>query len=201
MLIDFRTLWLQYGIKPIGVLHVGANVGEERQVYRELGVDNVAWIEANPEIYRRLQVNLQEYPQNVAYNFAAGDENKPTVLHISNNGSQSSSVLELGTHLEQHPEVHYVQDIEIEMRTLDTFKLPFEVDFLNMDIQGYELQALKGLGERIKDFKWIYLEVNKAAVYVNCGQVEDIDFLLGAHGLTRVETSWVGNWGDALYVR
>ena len=200
MLIDFRTLFPKYNIKPSGVLHVGANVGEEAPIYLELGIKRQVWIEANPEIYLKLKANIAGNPEAVAYNFAAGDEQKTITLHKSNNGSQSSSILELGTHLQQHPEVHYIGDVDVPMMRLDSFY--FEgCDFLNMDIQGAELLALKGLGEKIKDFKWAYLEVNKAEVYKGCPLVEDIDFYLGAYGFKRVETKWVGNWGDALYIK
>lgn len=201
MLIDFRTLFHKYGIKPRGVLHVGANIGEERQVYHELGIQNVAWFEANPEIFKRLKINLQDYPNQIAYNYAIGDKNEKVTLHVSNNGSQSSSVLPLGTHKIQHPEVYYTHDVEVEMRTLDGFKLPFEVDFLNMDIQGYELQALKGLGDKISVFNWAYLEVNKKELYEGCGLYDDIVIYLGAFGLYPVESRWVGGWGDCLFTR
>lgn len=202
MLIDFRTLFPKYNIKPTGVLHVGANVGEEAPVYLELGIKRQVWIEANPEIFIKLKSNIAGNSYAVAYNFAAGDEQKTITLHKSNNGSQSSSILELGTHLQQHPEVHYIGDVEVPMMRLDSFH--FEgCDFLNMDIQGAELLALKGLGEKIKDFKWAYLEVNKEELYKGCALVGEIDEYLKDFGFTRVETKWCGNtgWGDALYIK
>ena len=200
MLIDFRQLFPKYGIKPKGVLHVGANVGEEAPIYLELGIRKQVWIEANPEIYEKLCANIVSNYQAIAYNYAAGDETKEVTLHISNNASQSSSILALGTHKTQHPDVHYIKDIKVPMIRLDTFTFP-DCDFLNMDIQGFELKALKGMGEMLKQFKWAYLEVNKTEVYEGCGLIEDIDFYLGAFGFNRVETKWVGNWGDALYIK
>jgi FkbM family methyltransferase len=202
MLIDFRALFPKYGIKPNGVLHVGANVGEEAPVYLELGIKRQVWIEANPEIYLKLKQNIAGNPDAKALTFAAGDEEKMITLHKSNNGSQSSSILELGTHLQQHPEVHYVEDIAVPMMRLETYSPHFEgCDFLNMDIQGAELLALKGLGDKIKNFKWAYLEVNRDYVYKNCPLVEEIDNYLSVFGFRRVETKWVGNWGDALYIK
>jgi len=202
MLIDFRQLFPKYGIKPKGVLHVGGNRGEEAPVYLELGIKRQIWIEANPNIFEQLKATIANNPEAKAYLFAAGDETKPTVLHESNNGSQSSSILELGTHKIAHPEVSYIGDIDVPMMRLDSFN--FEgCDFLNMDIQGAELLALKGMGETLHNFKWAYLEVNKAELYKGCALVEDIDFYLSSFGFQRVETKWCGNtgWGDALYVK
>ncbi len=56
MLIDFRTLFPKYGIKPNGILHVGANVGEESSIYLDLGIKNQIWIEANHDIYIQLVI-------------------------------------------------------------------------------------------------------------------------------------------------
>jgi hypothetical protein len=76
-------------------------------------------------------------------------------------------------------------------------------DFLNVDVQGAELFVLRGMGELINQFKWVYLEVNKAHLYVGCPLVEELDQYLANFGLVRVETMWAGNtnWGDALWVK
>lgn len=205
MLIDFRQLFPKYNIKPKGVLHIGANKGEEAPVYLELGITKQIWIEANPEIFIHLKETLFNNEDAMAFNYAIGDvDSVPVVLHVSNNGSQSSSVLELGTHKQQHPDVHYVKDIPVTMRRIDCLipeLVMAENDFLNIDVQGFEGQVLEGMGDYLKYVKWAYLEVNKAQVYEGCWEVEKIDRYLFDRGFQRVETKWVGNWGDALYVK
>jgi FkbM family methyltransferase len=207
MLIDFRELFPKYNIKPKGVLHVGANVGEEAQVYDELGIKNVVWIEANTEIFHKLLNNVGGYGHN-CFNVCISDkEGEPVTLHISNNGSQSSSILELGTHKIAHPEVHYIKDVEMKAQRLDQMLILWDIlkdsDFLNIDLQGAELKALRGMGDRLNQFKWAYLEVNQAELYKGCALVEEIDTYLLGFGFKRVETKWCGNtgWGDALYIK
>jgi FkbM family methyltransferase len=207
MLIDFRQLFPKYGIKPKGVLHIGANVGEEAPVYLELGIQRQIWIEANPIIYARLENNLKPNHDAHAFNYCIGDDDNAVVtFHISNNGSQSSSILELGTHKTAHPEVHYIEDVAMEMRRIDKLftDADFEdIDFLNIDLQGAELKALKGMGDLLNSFKWAYLEVNKDELYKGCALVDEIDTYLAGFGFKRVETKWAGNtgWGDALYIK
>lgn len=206
MLIDFRTLFPQYNIKPTGILHVGANIGEEAPVYHELGIQKVIWVEANPDLFPKLMENITKYPNPVAYNFAAGDENKPITLHISNNGSQSSSVLELGTHKIAHPDVHYIEDKEVSMYRIDHALGNGEIegcDFLNIDVQGFELNVLQGMGGLLSQFHWVYLEVNKESLYVGCALVNQIDDYLEQFNFERVETKWCGNtgWGDAIFCK
>jgi len=208
MLIDFRELFPRWDIKPTGVLHIGANIGEEAPVYNELGIKKVIWIEGNPELRARLEANIAPYPGQKAYIQCVGDKDEDTVLHISNNGSQSSSVLELGTHKTAHPEVHYVKDIAVKIRRLDGLFAGDGwgdlngVDFLNCDLQGFEMQALKGLGELLKQFNHVYLEVNKEPLYIGCSLIDSIDLYLLSYGFIRRETKWTGaGWGDAYYSR
>lgn len=206
MLIDFRQLFPRYNIKPKGVLHVGANVGEEAPVYDELGIKNVFWIEGNPEIIPQLILNtIDKYGlSHRVRNVLVGDvEGLDVNFHISNNASQSSSILELGTHKVAHPEVHFVKDVTLKMHRLDQMSCFGGYDFLNIDLQGAELKALKGMGDLLHQFKWAYLEVNKAELYKGCPMVEDLDMYLLGFGFYRVETRWCGNtnWGDALYIK
>lgn len=230
MLIDFRELFPKYNIKPKGVLHVGANIGEEAPVYLELGIKKQIWIEANPEIYEKLKVNISGNPEAIALNWCVSDiQDERVNFNISNNGSQSSSILELGTHLQVHPEVKYIGKITMSSVILEKLYLGYglnefhaygthfkhmnfstdytswinDIDFLNIDLQGAELKALRGLGQRLNNFKWAYLEVNKEELYKGCALVGEIDEYLLGFGFRRVETLWCGNtgWGDALYVK
>ena len=204
MLIDFRELFPRHNIRPKGVLHIGANRGEEAPVYLELGIKKQIWIEANPYIFTQLRETLRNNEDAMAFNYIIGDENKPSILHEANNGSQSSSILELGTHKQQHPDVHYVRNIPVMMRRIDDLIPEIvikEYDFLSIDIQGAELMALKGMGDYLKYFQWAYLEVNKSYVYEGCALVEEVDVYMLSFGFRRVETKWVGNWGDALYIK
>jgi len=203
MLIPFDRIVKQYG-KPKGILHLGANIGEEAESYKKQGVKNVIWVEANPVIYQKLFDNVFKLGHQ-AFNFCVGDENKETVLHVANNDSQSSSVLELGTHKKQHPSVYYTHDINVSMKRIDSVFSSEHlggIDFVNLDLQGFEMQALIGMGELLDQFKYVYLEVNKADVYKGCAQFNEIEKFLNARGFRHVETAkWIGDWSDAFFTK
>lgn len=205
MLIDFRQLFPKYNIKPRGVIHIGANIGEEASVYNELGIKKQIWIEANPEIFSKLIQNVAGNTEATCFCLAAGDEFKTAQFHISSNAGQSSSVLELGTHKDVHPDVTYVKTINVPMVRLESILNGglSEYNFLNIDLQGFELNCIMGMGDLIKQIDWAYLEVNKAELYKGCALVEQVDEYLSVFGFKRVETKWAGNtnWGDALYVK
>jgi FkbM family methyltransferase len=205
MLIDFRTLFPKYDIKPKGVLHVGANVGEEAPVYDELGIKDVVWIEANEQLIPQLTINTRDKYKHKVIHACVGDvQDLEVKFHISNNAGQSSSYLELGTHKTAHPEVHYIKDVVMKMKRIDQFRTCWGgYDFLNIDLQGAELKALRGMGDILHQFKWAYLEVNQQELYKSCALVEDIDMYMIGYGFRRAETKWCGNtgWGDALYIK
>jgi hypothetical protein len=71
-----------------------------------------------------------------------------------------------------------------------------------MDVQGYELEVLKGASKFLSHIQFIYCEVNRAEVYEGCPMIEEIDQFLGEYNFERVDTNWAGDtWGDALYVK
>ena len=75
-------------------------------------------------------------------------------------------------------------------------------NFLNIDVQGYELEVFKGAFESLKNIDYIISEVNRDEVYENCPHIDELDKYLSQLNFKRVETDWAGNsWGDALYVK
>lgn len=206
MLIDFRSLLPKYNITPNGIIHIGGNIAEEFPVYMEMGIIKQIWFEPNPKMYEQLVKNISSNNAATAYPYCLGDEDKEVILHESNNAGQSSSILELGTHKQTHPEVHYISDINVMMIRLDSLFTKEEIkdfDFLNIDVQGAELKVLKGIGDLLHNFKAAYLEVNKESLYVDCALVEEIDSYMLQYRFERIDTFWCGNtgWGDALYIK
>ena len=204
MLIPFQQIVKKYG-KPNWILHVGANLVEEAEDYDQVGVKDVCWIDANEQLIPQLKINTKDMFGHVVIHACVGDvEGLEVEFHISNNAGQSSSYLELGTHKQAHPEVHYVGSVVMKMKRIDQFATCWgEYDFVNIDLQGAELKALKGMGDVLNHFKYAYIEVNKKHLYKGCPLIGDIDRYLNGFGFRRVETKWCGNfgWGDALYIK
>lgn len=201
---DINNILLSNNIKVNGSLHIGAHECEELSFYNKLNIKNqdIIWIEAIP---KKVEEAKKNGIQNI-YNAVITDKDDEDVtFHISNN-VQSSSVLEFGTHSQEHPWVVYVDHIQQKTITIDTF---FErnnldiskYDFWNFDIQGAELMALKGATKSIKYAKAIYLEVNEKELYENCGLIHEIDSFLSQYKFKRVLTNMTHHgWGDALYI-
>ena len=160
MLINFNDL-LFLSNKVNGIIHIGAHKLEELPDYLNGNVSKVIWIEANPDKYNYIEEKLKRFKNMTLGKFAAGRKNDVNVLNLSNNG-QSSSLLELGTHKIRYPDIDYISKIKVETKPLDdwldkNFKNKDQYNFINIDIQGYELEALKGMPKQLKSAEYIYI--------------------------------------------
>ena len=54
MFISPEAMIQLWRINPIGVLHVGAHLGEEKPEYERYGFGKIFWVEANPMLCDRL---------------------------------------------------------------------------------------------------------------------------------------------------
>jgi FkbM family methyltransferase len=105
------------------------------------------------------------------------------------------------TSSKEHPSVLFVDTAIVEVKTLDSFNIA-SCNFLNMDVQGYELNVLKGGVDTLKHIDAVYTEVNTAELYTNNPLIEEMDEWLKEKGFIRVWTHITPNhWGDALYVK
>lgn len=202
MLITFNRLVNDYCIKKTGILHIGGHQAEELSDYLNEGFDNIVWLEGNPELAEA----LKERGLN-AYHALVSDRDGQDVDFIITNNGQSSSILELEEHLVEHPHIHEVDRKKLKTTKVDTlFEQngldPTEYGFINIDIQGAELLALKGMTNILNHTKYIYLEVNTKHLYKDCALIGEIDEYLKKYGFFRVETEMTEHgWGDAFYIK
>ena len=202
MLIPLHQLVQKYNIQFNGVLHVGAHECEELNDYeRYLLKNKILWVEA---LQDKVEFCKQKYPGVQIENAVVSDKIELVKFNRSNNG-QSSSILELGLHKHFHPQVHYISSYEVETKMLKDIICNYNIEynFLNLDIQGAELKALKGMEEYLNKVDYIYTEVNSDYVYEKCAIVTELDDYLKQFNLFRVETKWCQDfrWGDAFYIR
>ena len=204
MMLDFASLMQKYKMNINGVLHVGAHLAEEAELYKQFKVGHVWWVEANPAVVAKIENKLRMFKdQELIQALVFDEDGKDLSFNVTNYDGMSSSVYEFGTHTQFSPDIHFVQKVELKSSTIDTLARDNSIsaNFLNLDIQGAEGPALKGASGFLSGVDYVMTEVNKDQVYVGCTQVKDIDKILS--DFIRVETYWVPGqgWGDALYIR
>ncbi|MBV8674217.1 MAG: hypothetical protein JOZ33_12345 [Acidobacteriaceae bacterium] len=105
-----------------GVIHIGANKGQERFEYAHYGL-KVTWVEPVPDIFSELESNLADFPNQTAYNCLIGARDGIKYqFHISDNEGASSSILEPNKQIPGHwDKVGFSRSIELESISLPTF--------------------------------------------------------------------------------
>jgi FkbM family methyltransferase len=201
MLLRISDLKREFGINPKVVAHVGAHYGEEVDEYLENGVEKIYLFEplaANCEVIMPKIRNKPVFLWKTALGAASGTGS----MWVSSNEKQSSSLLEPKKHVDQYPHITFGEQMEVSISRLDDCVGYGTVDFLNMDVQGYELEVLKGGTMTLGSVQAIVTEVNREELYSKCVQVEELDAFLADFGFQRVKTEWAGgSWGDALYLK
>jgi len=143
-------------------LDVGGNLGYyatlESKMVGKTG--QVIAIEPSPNSFKYLKHNLALLNKSnyEVFNFACGIEEGEARFLISDH-SNTSRVLKEGEKTTSDMNV-----VKVPVKKLDTFlkeKLLKKLDFLRMDVEGYEMQILEGAKESIGKFKpMIQIEVH-----------------------------------------
>lgn len=187
-----------------GVIHIGAHRAEYRPLYLASGIKRIIWIEADPELAEW----LKEHCAEPVFNYAICDQDHTRqTFYLSTNDGESSSLLWPKEHIWKHDRVGFAESIQVPTITLDTLVAEQNIgmehyNFINMDIQGAELLALRGMANTLSHIDAIQTEANFIEMYVGCGLVGELDAYLADYGFQRRITYDTGlGWGDALYIR
>jgi FkbM family methyltransferase len=204
MLLNLTHLIRKHGLKIKGVIHVGAHFGEEDKEYLQHGIYLRHYFEPCAKAFKVLKHNIHSsgrHEQAYLYECALGSEMSTEVLMNveSHNKGQSNSILKPKTHLRHYPLIQFNDTEVVSMITLDSVGIN-NCNLLNMDVQGYELEVLKGGVHTLQHIDYVYTEVNTYEVYEGCAKLHELDEFL--KDFDRIEMQLTGQgWGDALYVR
>lgn len=203
MILSFNDIVEKYKINVSGIIHIGAHYGEEIPAYVSKGIKDIVVFEPLEKNFDVLEKNVSGLNANIiGHQVALGNGNQMIEMHLASNNLESSSILKPKLHLQQHGHITFDGTQEVEMKRLDDYNYQ-SYNFINMDVQGYELEVLKGAEQTLKFVDYLYCEVNRDEVYEGNAYIQDIDKFLLTYNIKRVETSWWdnGNWGDALYIK
>ena len=193
-----------------GIIHVGANEGQEREKYKRYSL-SVIWVEPIPEVYNQLLKNLTNYPNQKAFKYLLSDiDNQNVELKIANNNGASSSIFDLGLHTKVWPEVSYTKTISLKSLTLTSLIKQKKIDLqkyqaLLIDTQGSELLVLKGGLEILENFKYIITEAADFESYVDGCKIDDLSNFLNNVGFKETfkakfaDHPKVGSYYDVVY--
>jgi FkbM family methyltransferase len=202
MLLDFEKIIKKYNLNIKGIIHIGAHYGQEHKLYTKNEIKNIIYFEPLSDNFLKLKNNVND--EATLYNMALGCENKEIEMFVeSNNKGQSSSILEPILHLKQYPNITFDKKEKVIMKKLDDIEIDYEkFNFINIDVQGYELEVFCGAKNVLEKIDYIISEVNRAELYKDCAKINELEQFLNNFGFELAEVDWVGNtWGDAFFIK
>ncbi|MBN1237330.1 MAG: FkbM family methyltransferase [Gammaproteobacteria bacterium] len=173
-----------------GVIHVGAHIGQERELYAQYGL-KVLWIEPLTELFAALQSNLRGYPDQRALKYLITERDDADYsFNVASNAGGSSSILELNLHKDIWPDVELNRSVPMKSKTLASVLRienieASDYDALIMDTQGTELLVLRGAEPLLGNFRYIKTEVADFEAYKGCCLLADVEAYLEGHGFTE----------------
>lgn len=175
-----------------GVIHIGANYGQERELYAGHGL-RVLWVECLEDVFDKLRENLRGYPrQKAARALLTDKEGQEYFFNVSDNeGAASSSIFDFADHKRLWPEVRMTKTVQLRSATLPALLAQegiagSEFDALVMDTQGSELLILKGAEQMLGSFKFVKTEAADFEAYQGGCVLMEMDAFLKAAGFARI---------------
>lgn len=167
------------------ILEAGAHMG-----YDTLGLSRIYpsaiihAFEPIPELFTDLHSKVKGRKNVRTYNIALGERCALVDMFVSSGASTaSSSILEPTRHKEIFPEVLFNKIVQVPMKSIDVWANEQDVksiDLMWLDMQGYEVNTIKGAASLIENVSVIYTELCKDELYRGL-KIEDeyISFLKG----------------------
>ena len=170
------------------IIDVGAHKGEFLDnCIPSISFKNAYTFEPQKDIFKILIKNFHKDQRIKNYNIALGDDNKRKIMNISKLTS-TSSLQELNHNsffLKIKNFLIGKQNIkkdsyEVEINTMDNFFQNIKLSnvLLKIDVEGYELNVLKGSNNTIKKIKFILIENQFFNMYKNTKTKDWHDFLI-----------------------
>lgn len=151
---------------------IGANSGQYALEMRNFGYKGkIISFEPLKDAFHILQKSSFNDPNWIVNNYALGERNYKSFINVSSNSTSSSIKSMLPRSVESAPKSKYINQQEIEIKTLDSISNSF-CDLKNnimvkIDTQGFEKNVLEGGEKFFQISKIIQLEMSLVTLYDN----------------------------------
>ena len=166
------------------VVDIGANRGQfalaARHTFPDANIISFEPLSGPSKVFRRIFAKDNAVVLNQS---AIGSENKQCLMHVSAR-DDSSSLLQFSSLQEEvFPGTGQVATVDVHVAPLYSFVGDCDIvgpALLKLDVQGFELEALRGCESLLSRFQWVYCECSFVELYVGQKYAADvIDWLSG----------------------
>ena len=122
-----------------------------------------------PILFKELKQRVRNKRNVGLFNVALGEDTRLVKIYISSGDSNgSSSVLKPSGHLKLYPGVAFSETMEVPMISLNEWSMHeniARVDLMWLDMQGYEINALRGASRLLQSVSVVYTELCRSQLY------------------------------------
>lgn len=176
---DLSFLYFLLDRKPKHIIDGGANIGfVSYQFLKRFKTAKIYAFEPNPSVFELLKNSFSNKVNSIlTYNLGISNTSGKLSFYKNNNSGTSSFLPPNDFHKSHLARKFSI--IDVPVITLHDFCKENNIDLisiLKLDIEGYELKALQGCEEMIKNQKieFIYVEVNLVPTYVDQCLIEEV---------------------------
>ncbi|WP_051261817.1 FkbM family methyltransferase [Desulfovibrio inopinatus] len=194
-------------VHPV-IVDGGANKGRRTQTFLDLFPEaHIHAFEPLPDLASKLSKRFPAQSVTV-HQYGLGASSFPTTINKLNRPTLSSILPPSGIQEKYADQVLTLSDvIPIQVVSLDEV-LPDGADVVKLDLQGYELEALRGMPQTLARCRAILVEVAFIPLYEGQPLFEEIELFLSSSGfvLEKLYDIWTNQQNektaaDALFLR
>ena len=172
------------------ILDIGGGIGATVKLFNQFYPENkILVFEPIDDNFNAIKLRFSPYTNIEILKYAIGNENSVKKINIANRIT-SSSILPLAA--DKNSEFFNENNLgqarveSIEIVRLDDFMIKYhdEIGIMKIDVQGFELDVLKGAEVTLNRTDIVVLEVNNHNGYVGSPKYYDIDKFLREHNFT-----------------
>ena len=128
-----------------------------------------------------------------------GNEESTNQMHVA---VDSSSLLPLGNLMQEQFKIQSKEKIQIQPVILDEYTKQKNIplpDFIKLDIQGYELKALRGSVKAMQNAQYIFIEVSLEEFYTGQPLFHEVVAFMASHSFYATALKKETHVGKRLY--
>jgi FkbM family methyltransferase len=174
--------------KPISFIEIGSRDGHDTNYVSQfwgLSSSNCYIIEAHPICYKNI---INQYPQFNTLNIAASNKTEPVIFNAGIFGEEEN--VGVSSLLNRTYSPFISEQIEVDGWRMEEVMNQIHIDsfdFMKIDVEGLGLQVLEGFGEKIKNTKYIQIELEIQQVWEGQSYYDDVVLYLNNMGFEILE--------------
>jgi FkbM family methyltransferase len=170
------------------IVDVGANVGDYvNDLYEDGYSGHACSFEPVKEVFAKLTNKSKHHSTWKALNIGVGSAHEQKEIHVSGNLASSSLLQVTDKSVKAEPTTRFVRHEKIEIKPLDLVSKEeqfniFKKIFVKIDVQGYEMEVLKGAQQFLPSAYFIQMELSLVQLYEGAPDYLDVIRIMNEKG-------------------